>query len=584
MRRNKINFNLNFYTALFKQVFVLSCFLLFLIFSITPASAASASLYLVPSSGTYVINGTFNVGVKVNSDGAVINAAQGTINFDNKILEVTGTSKGGSIFSLWTTDPTFSNAAGTINFGGGVPNPGYNGTAGHIFTVTFKAKKIGTAQVRFSAGAVLANDGKGTNILASMGSASYTISPKVDAPPPTERPQPRQEPDYNKPVITSPTHPDSEKWYNSKVAKFTWEPPVSVTGVSIGFDKETFIDPGPASDGLFSNKEYGIEGDGVWYLHLKYKDRSRWGTVAHYKIMSDMTPPLPFEIEVKENDGDWPELIFKAEDETSGIDHYEVLIGALEGGAQIVEAEKAVFKVIDIEIGEHQAIVKAIDKAGNETISVTTFLIGMIEAPVIKNYPKELRSADNFYMNGTALPNAIIIVFITSDGKPATEGSVNSDSKGNWFYINEDSLSNGRYVAWAEAINDKGLKSGPSNKISFLVTPPVFTQLGSFVINYFTVLVSLLFMILLIILLILLIIWLIRRKLKKETKDIEQVVHKNLNDLKSTIDTEFKGLDKLSGPSRVSGRKKAKERMKKNVDIAEKKIIKEIKDVEDILK
>lgn len=557
---------------------------------VIPAQAASATLYLAPSSGTKVIGSSFSVAVKVNTGGDVINAAEGTINFDNNLLDVTGVSKSGSIFPYWTTEPTFSNSAGTISFGGGLPPPAYSGTAGHVCTITFKGKKAGAAQVRFASGAVLAHDGKGTNILASMGSASFTISPYVAAPPqpaaPAEKPAEPAETEYNTPVITSPTHPDQNTWYNTNEVLFKWDMPEGVTEVSISFDQEPVSDPGPAGDGEFSEQKYPDVADGVWYLHLKFKDSRRWGTIAHYRVMIDTRPPLPFTVEVRQiKVGDWPELHFEAKDEGSGIGQYRAIVGRLDVAEVILSATTTIYKVHDLVAGDHTAMIVAVDKAGNETFTTVDFTVEAIEAPVIKDYPGELKSSDQLYLSGTALADTTINIFIqTPDGIIIT-GAAKSDNSGNWFYLSEDSFSNGRYVAWAVAVNERGIKSNTSNKVSFLVTPPVFARFGSWVINYFTVLVSLLFMIILIILLIFFLIGLIRKKLKKETVEIEQILRQNSIIMKKTIDQELAQLDKLAA---TAGKKKeiekARLKLKQQVEINEKKILKEIKDVEEILK
>lgn len=581
MRRNRIFgkfIKLTSITVIF--VFVFGLFLK------TPVQAAGASLFLTPSTGTHVINTKFSVSVKVNSGGVVINAAEGSISFDNKSLEITGISKGGSIFTLWTAEPTYSNSAGTISFGGGIPRPGYKGSSGHICTITFKAKKAGTAAVRFTSGAVLANDGMGTNILASMGSGSYTISPEVTAPKPTkeENEQPKQteekpvEAEYNKPVITSPTHPDQNLWYNKNTATFTWTPPTGVTGVSFVLDQAPSTEPGDKSDGVISEKQFTDIADGKWYFHLKYKDSKRWGTTAHYRIMVDTKPPQVFEVTVKEAPlGDWPELAFQTTDDGSGMDRYEILVGNLEASPTILKPEEQSYKTSGLVVGDHTALVKAIDKAGNERVVTSVFKILPIEAPKIINYPTEIKSSDQFFVNGTAVPSCKINIYIEKDGVTFATGTVPSDAGGNWFYVHEKGLSNGRYTAWAEAINDKGIQSQPSAKVSFLVTPPIFTRIGSFVINYFTVMVSLLFMIILIIILTIFLIGLIRRKLKKETVEVEDVLRKNFSGLEKMVDEEF---NNLKSPASA----KVRDNIKEHLDTAEKKILKEIKDVEDILK
>ena len=151
------------------KILVLLSFLLVFVsgFPLT-ARGASASLYLAPSAGTYTVGNTFSLEVKVNSGGQAINAADATLVFDTDDLEIRSISKDGSVFSLWVQEPIFSNSLGTINFAGGKPSPGFTGAAGVIFTVTFRVKNAGTADLTFASGSVLADDGKGTNILSNL--------------------------------------------------------------------------------------------------------------------------------------------------------------------------------------------------------------------------------------------------------------------------------------------------------------------------------------------------------------------------------------------------------------------------------
>lgn len=572
----------------FRKVFI--AFLLFAlslgVFGVfSPVQAAGASLYLSPGAGTYVIGGTFSVAVKVNSDGQEINSAEGLISYDTNLLTALSVSKGGSIFMFWPVEPNIS--GGTISFGGGRPSS-YNGTAGHIITITFKAKKSGGAQVRFSSGAVLAHDGKGTNVLASMGSGSYTISPKVITPPASKtnqnkKPAPPKEEIYNKPIIKSESHPNENTWYNKKDVKFNWEPEKSVKGISILFDQEEFSNPGPKSDGLFNEKEYPETKDGIWYLHLKYKDAKKWGTIANYKVMIDTVPPEPFELEyIPGGLEDWPKINFKTEDKLSGLDRYEVYIKELNKPDYKLSAEENSLKLENLKAGVHPIMIKAIDKAGNERVINKEFEIEPIPTPIIVNYPSEIRESDNFYMNGTALSSAQINIYIEKDGKLIKEEKTWADANGNWFYISKQKLDNNRYISWVDAIDDKGIISKPSAKISFIVSPPIFAIVGNYIINYFTILVSLLFLIVLIVLLIFLIFWLSKKKLKKETIEIEEVLHSNIGNYKKTIDIE---LDKLKGGVKLNAEKeKTKMRLKKKVDEAEKSILKEVKDVEKLLK
>ncbi len=158
------------------------------LFLISQSAFAQAELFITPSTGTYKVGELFSVLVKVNTAGKAINAASAQLNFDNQRLDVTSVGYSQSIFSIWTEEPNSSNAAGTIKFSGGVPNPGFVGASGAIARVTFRPKASGSAPVVFVSGGVLANDGRGTNIGDTLKGGLYSIiaasqmTPKSQAP------------------------------------------------------------------------------------------------------------------------------------------------------------------------------------------------------------------------------------------------------------------------------------------------------------------------------------------------------------------------------------------------------------------
>lgn len=560
-----------------------------------PARAASASLYLSPSSGTHIVGNRFSVTVRINTDTAV-NAAQGAISFDSDILKVAGISTGGSIFNLWTTQPTFNNSAGSINFAGGIPHPGYKGNAGKICTITFQSKKTGAGGVRFTSGFALANDGKGTNILSSMGSGNYSISPKVEAPKQETRPAPstpdrggqpepkKEEPVerayYNAPKISSETHPDEDKWFSGKKAKFSWDMPDGVEGVSLTFNQEKEDDPGPLSDGMYDSKEYPIKKDGHWFFHIKLQDENgRWGSITHYRVNADNTPPEEFQIEKVQEKGDWPILKFETTDSLSGVDRYELIIDDLQAEPTILLADDASFKVKDAGIGKHTAIVKAFDRANNQTSATIDFTVDAIAAPKIENHTKDIEPGKDFFISGTSTPKAEISISIQKEGEDKErEFSTKSDEQGNWFLVVEE-LESGDYTAWAKAVNEKGLESRESPRINFSISQPTVTKVGSFVIDYFTILVSLLFMVILVIIMIVFLARIIRNKLKKETTEVEEVLGKNLSNAKSMIDME---INSLNMPK--TEKERLKKELAKKIDEAEGGILKEVKDLKKILR
>lgn len=574
----------------YSKYFTLVTVSLFLVIFIGIKEAQAASLNFSPSQGSYTIGQTFLINIYVNSNEQAMNAASGVIKFPQDKLEVVSLSKDNTIFNFWVKEPSFSNNTGEINFEGIVLNPGFIGSSGKIITITFKTKAAGNFSLTFSSGSVLANDGKGTNILTGLGSGSYNIVLEKITSEAEEKPvvgEPTSTPFAEKPEIISLTHPDQTAWYNNTDVEFKWELPYGVTGVSFAFDNKPTSDPGPVSDGLFSTKSYEDVKDGIWYLHLKFRDKSGWSGIDHFKVQIDTIPPEPFEVEITQKEAlAWPVLNFKTADTTSGIDRYEVEIDSPSPIFKIVKAEDAFFEVPVLEPGEHTTIVKAIDKAGNQTIAVTDFIIKPIEAPVIKSYPRELRSTNPLFLSGTALVEATINIFIQSEKTDKIIKQISqSDKDGNWYSIYQDGLTNGRYFIWAEAINSQGRKSAPSYKVSLLVTPPIFVTIGSWVINYFTVFIILLVFTILIIAFLAFWAGLMRNRLKKETDEAQVALHKNLREFRKLIEQELILLDKLKGKEGYDREKaNVKKALKGRVDFMEKKIAKEIKDIEDLLK
>jgi len=136
----------------------------------------AANLYFLPSSGNYSQGQNFTTSILVNTEQS-INAVSGLLNFPTEYLEVIALSTVNSIVNLWVQAPSFSNGgdSGNVNFEGIILNPGYIGSQGKIIDVVFMVKKIGSASLAFSNSAILSNDGKGTNIVSSSGTAKFSF-------------------------------------------------------------------------------------------------------------------------------------------------------------------------------------------------------------------------------------------------------------------------------------------------------------------------------------------------------------------------------------------------------------------------
>jgi|SRR3989344_2046525 len=361
----------------FKFVFSILLLGVVFVFPNNYANAQSGSLYFSPSSGSVIAGQNFSLAVRVNTSGTAINAGEGSIVFDSAKLQVASISKTSSIFTLWATEPSFSNADGTIEFAGGIPNPGYSGSNGVVITINFKAKTAttikGYTDIVMVSGAILANDGEGTNILASLGKANYYIGPAgipVATPLVPTGIQPVQGM-----VITSITHPDSEKWYSNNDSVFNWELPDDIETVSYLITDKPTSNPGTIPDGLVSDAKFNDIPDGINYFHLRFRENGSWGPIGHFKFQVDTKPPKEFKVLVEDDNTSEPKLTFESSDDLSGIDHYEIKIDKKDWVVIDKELAGKPYTLTNMGFGEHQILVNAVDSADNTTTASTTVTI-----------------------------------------------------------------------------------------------------------------------------------------------------------------------------------------------------------------
>jgi len=341
------------YAKAFLCVFVF----LFTLFSVEPAMAQNASLYLSPSSGTFFVGSTFSVSIVLDTKGNEINALEVDLKFPPDILQVTSPTAGESFISEWIVPPSYSNIGGTISFKGGIPE-GIIASAGLISTITFRTRSSGTARVEFSdSSKILLHDGKGTPIFTKNFGGVYEI---LILPP--ESPQ-----------IFSHSHPDPDIWYSNSSPSFSWEKEKGVTDFSFSFSQNPLENPDTVSEGDIIFKSYDNVPDGIWYFHLRSKKDAIWGTTSRFQVKIDTASPQKFESRVDVYSGF---VYFETKDYHSGIDRYEISLLDLNQVPSptpfFIEVTSA-FKIPFKEPGKYKVIVRAYDRAGNYQASETTF-------------------------------------------------------------------------------------------------------------------------------------------------------------------------------------------------------------------
>ncbi len=153
--------------------FVFATLFVGLIFPSFIFAAGDANINLSSSLKTVTAGGRTTVEVYASSPTQSLNAISGNVVFPSNLLQIVEISRGGSIIDFWTEEP---HAIGNrIKFEGIVLNPGYSGGHGSIFKITFEGRSEGNARVYLSDGAVLANDGLGSNIAGNLGSTNILI-------------------------------------------------------------------------------------------------------------------------------------------------------------------------------------------------------------------------------------------------------------------------------------------------------------------------------------------------------------------------------------------------------------------------
>ncbi len=559
---------------------------LFFCFFVLPVFAHATNLYFSPSSGSYAIGQTFSVGVYVSSANQAMNAASGIITFPQDKFEVTSLSKNGSIFTLWVQEPSFSNSSDTVNFEGIVLNPGFTGASGKIITINFKVKAAGTAILRFSSGSVLANDGKGTNILANLGSASFSLGgvgpsvPKATTPSESAGAPPA-------PQIFSSTHPDPNQWYAANDAKFTWSVPSGVTAARLLVGKIPQAIPTIYYSPVITSKELPDLTDGIWYFHVRLKNNAGWGGISHFRFQIDTEKPSSFDIqEVKREDLTNPKIkfAFDAKDKTSGIDHYAIQIDEKSPWAWQDDGT-GIYETPTLGPGKHILIAKAIDEAGNSLANSAEFVIEALKSPVITDYPKELTSGEVLIVKGITYPNIQVVVWQQGENENSENQIVKSDKDGRFTFIANEKLKDGVYKLWAEAVDGRGARSKPTEKVTIAVKQPTILKIGAGMVTILTVAIPLVALIILLLALI----WygwhkflFFRKKIRKETKEAEQALRKAIKLLKKDIKDQIKLLEKTKSKRQLTEEEdKISKHLRKDLDDAEKFVSKEIKDIEE---
>lgn len=134
--------------------------------------------FIIPTKGQYRLGEIFPMKIEIAGIKTPINAVQADLGFEPAKVEVVDVSTKESFANIFI-QKEINNNGGYARLTGGLPNPGFFSEKGVFGTVLFKGKSPGVVKIEFLPSTmVLANDGKGTNVLKDLASASYLILPE----------------------------------------------------------------------------------------------------------------------------------------------------------------------------------------------------------------------------------------------------------------------------------------------------------------------------------------------------------------------------------------------------------------------
>ncbi len=550
-----------------KSIFSSTVFCLILTASLQ--SAFAANLSISPSSVTTKVGKTFTVDLVVNNNTDAINAAAALVTFPVGTLAVTSVSKAGSFISLWAEEPTYSNENGTFKLEGVALNPGFNKATGKIVSITFKALQEGNVSIAVKSGQVLANDGNATDVLKTTGAAFVYISDsKVDAP----------VKETVVPVITSPTHPDSNLWYGRRDASFEWKLPEGVTAVrTVYSDKETSI-PSKVYDPPVDNRSFTADADGVMYMAVQFKNASGWGAITRYKFQIDSLAPESLKASFPDGNvttNQTPAVLVLAEDALSGLRTVTMSID----NSQPVEFQvdsSNLYRLPKQNSGNHTVVINAVDNAGNISTVSLDYTIQTINPPVITEYTKKVDFDTKFKVVGATYPQSTVEVTLTdADGKVSTS-KVPSNDAGVFTLLWDNKLDSGVYEMRARVLDGRGSVSDYTENRVIIVERMILVRFGIFVMNWLSV-------ILIIIIATLMVcgtLWYalvqfarFRRRVRRNLAEVENTLHVNVKALRSDTEEFHDVLVKAERKRELTREETAiLKKFKKRLQITEKEI------------
>jgi hypothetical protein len=254
--------------------------------------AASASMYISPSSGSVTAGSNFTISVYEDSGSEPVNAAKVNISYPDNLLDYVSYSNS-SAFGIAASS---SGGGGTVDLDRGAL-PAVTGNQ-LIATITFKATVAGTAPISVTATSKVVSANTNQSILTTRNGTSYTINNQTQPPtppgggtsptPPSSRPSPSPSPTSR-----------SSKGSSSSPGKDTSAPTISgilVTDLGTKSASVTWT----TSESSTSEVSYSLSTDANYYITAKDGNLTTTHKIA--LDSSSLSPATEYHFKVKSVD------------------------------------------------------------------------------------------------------------------------------------------------------------------------------------------------------------------------------------------------------------------------------------------
>jgi len=306
--------------------------------------AAGGAVFSLSSVGSPIeVGKQFTVNLNINPGTSSVDTARAHLSFSADLITATGFALNGRITSP-SPGNRIDSGAGTVSWGAfTVDTPIISPSS--FGQISFIAKAAGTAAIKILSDSKLIDDGNEVSNPGGFNQITVEIIPSTTNPSVIAQ-------------LTSPTHPDQDKWYQNNNVQFQW---TGITGGHYAWDFDQSPDTIPTKSTTDRTKKITGVKNGTWYFHLAKSPVADADAVIHYRVQIDSLKPNPIEPYLDIGNQENLVLKFATTDYHSGVASYAIKVNQ----ESTIENVISPYTLRGLNIGSNLITVTVYDQAGN---------------------------------------------------------------------------------------------------------------------------------------------------------------------------------------------------------------------------